>query len=293
MKHMKKYILTIVLSFITLNTFSEYVVDQETISVDLNGVSIAYTTAGNQEDPAVLMIMGLMASHKVWGEEIVNSLVNSGYRVILFDNRDTGDSEKLDRLGKPNLYWKFFLNSIGFNFSAPYTLLDMADDGVALLDHLQVDQAHIVGASMGGMIAQIIASNYPEKTNSLVSIMSSTGAPHLSQMSDSNEENFRNVEDIDVAGAEAYGFFPDAMPRQLTAIFKAGDRSNIVMGITIPTLVQHGENDTLLPVDHGEHTAELIKGSQFKVYKDMGHNLPPEVLPLVIKDMVRFFKDNE
>ena len=146
---------------------------------------------------------------------------------------------------------------------------------------------------MGGMIAQIIASNYPEKTNSLVSIMSSTGAPHLSQMSDSNEENFRNVEDIDVAGAEAYGFFPDAMPRQLTAIFKAGDRSNIVMGITIPTLVQHGENDTLLPVDHGEHTAELIKGSQFKVYKDMGHNLPPEVLPLVIKDMVRFFKDNE
>ena len=111
MKHMKKYILTIVLSFITLNAFSEYVVDQETISVDLNGVSIAYTTAGNQEDPAVLMIMGLMASHKVWGEEIVNSLVNSGYRVILFDNRDTGDSEKLDRLGKPNLYWKFFFHS--------------------------------------------------------------------------------------------------------------------------------------------------------------------------------------
>ena len=278
---------------ISFEAFADYSVDQETTSVNLNGVSIAYTVAGNEEDPAVLMIMGLMASHKVWGEEIVNSLVDSGYRVILFDNRDTGNSEKLDRLGKPNLYWKFFVSSIGFNFSAPYTLLDMADDGVALLDHLQIDRAHVVGASMGGMIAQMIASNYPEKTKSLVSIMSSTGAPHLSQMSDSDEENFSNIEDIDVAGAEAYGFFPEAMPRQLTAIFKAGDRSNIIRKIKVPSLVQHGENDTLLPVDHGKHTAELIKDSEFKVYRDMGHNLPPDVLPVVVEDMVRFFKENE
>ena len=278
---------------ISFEAFADYSVDQETTSVNLNGVSIAYTVAGNEEDPAVLMIMGLMASHKVWGEEIVNSLVDSGYRVILFDNRDTGNSEKLDRLGKPNLYWKFFVSSIGFNFSAPYTLLDMADDGVALLDHLQIDRAHVVGASMGGMIAQMTASNYPEKTKSLVSIMSSTGAPHLSQMSDSDEENFSNVEDIDVAGAEAYGFFPEAMPRQLTAIFKAGDRSNIIRKIKVPSLVQHGENDTLLPVDHGKHTSELIEDSQFKVYKDMGHNLPPDVLPLVVEDMVKFFKENE
>ena len=278
---------------ISFEAFADYSVDQETTSVNLNGVSIAYTVAGNEEDPAVLMIMGLMASHKVWGEEIVNSLVDSGYRVILFDNRDTGNSEKLDRLGKPNLYWKFFVSSIGFNFSAPYTLLDMADDGVALLDHLQIDRAHVVGASMGGMIAQMTASNYPEKTKSLVSIMSSTGAPHLSQMSDSDEENFSNIEDIDVAGAEAYGFFPEAMPRQLTAIFKAGDRSNIIRKIKVPTLVQHGENDTLLPVDHGKHTAELIENSQLKVYRDMGHNLPPDVLPLVVEDMIRFFKENE
>ena len=83
------------------------------------------------------------------------------------------------------------------------------------------------------------------------------------------------------------------MPRQLTAIFKAGDRSNIIRKIKVPSLVQHGENDTLLPVDHGKHTAELIKDSEFKVYRDMGHNLPPDVLPVVVEDMVRFFKENE
>jgi len=235
------------------------------------------------------MIMGLMASHKVWGAEIVNSLVDAGYQVILFDNRDTGNSERLDRLGKPNLYWKFFLSYLGINFSSPYTLSDMAKDGIALLEHLEIREAHIVGASMGGMIAQMIAAEHPNKAKSLVSIMSTTGAPHLSEMSERNENTFRNIEEIDTEGARTYGFYPEAMPRQLTAIFKAGDRSSIVKSIHTPTLVLHGENDTLLPVDHGKHTAELIKDSKYKVYKNMGHNLPPKVLPILVKDMVNFF----
>ena len=287
---MKRIIIASIVLLISSKNFAFYTIEHETTLVDINDVSIAYTIAGNREDPAVLMVMGLMASHKVWGEDIVNDLVKSGYQVVLFDNRDTGRSENLDRLGRPNLYWKFFLSSLGIGFSSPYTLLDMADDGVALLDHLGIDEAHIVGASMGGMIAQIIAANYPEKTKSLVSIMSSTGAPHLSEMSERNEETFRNIDDIDTEGARSYGFYPEALPRQLTAIFKAGDRSEIVKKITVPTLVQHGENDTLLPVDHGEHTAKLISGSDYIVYKDMGHNLPPEVLPLVINDMVNHFK---
>ena len=287
---MKRIIIASIILLISSNNFASYNIEQETTLVDVNDVSIAYTVAGNKEHPAILMVMGLMASHKVWGEDIVNNLVKSGYQVVLFDNRDTGRSEKLDRLGRPNLYWKYFLSTLGIGFSSPYTLLDMADDGVALLDHLEIDEAHIVGASMGGMIAQIIAANYPEKTKSLVSIMSSTGAPHLSEMSERNEETFRNIDDIDTEGARSYGFYPEALPRQLTAIFKAGDRSEIVKKITVPTLVQHGENDTLLPVDHGEHTAKLISGSDYIVYKDMGHNLPPEVLPLVIKDMVNHFK---
>ena len=288
-----RLIIAVLIGIISTNVYSTYSVDQKTTSANINGVSIAYTTSGNKEDPTVLMIMGLMASHKVWGEEIVNDLVDSGYQVVLFDNRDTGDSEKLDRLGKPNLYWKFFLSYLGFDFSAPYTLQDMAEDGVALLEYLDIDEAHIVGASMGGMIAQIIAANYPDKTKSLVSIMSSTGAPHLSEMSERNESTFRNIEDLDTENFRSYGFFPEAMPRQLTAIFKAGDRSEIVKSISVPTLVQHGEEDTLLPQDHGEHTAQLIEGSKYKVYKNMGHNLPSEVLPLVIKDMISFFQEIE
>ncbi len=276
----------------SLNIYSDYSINQPTDLININGVSIAYTTAGEEENPSVLMIMGLMGSHKVWGETIVNGLVDSGYRVILFDNRDTGESENLDRLGKPNLYWKFAMSYLGVDFSSPYTLTDMALDGIGVLDHLGIERAHIVGASMGGMIAQTIASKFPERTKRLVSIMSTTGASHLSQMSESNEQNFNNAGGWDKDVAHSYGFYPEAMPRQLTAIFKAGDRSEQVRSIKVPTLVQHGINDTLLPPDHGEHTAQLIRNSKLKIYKKMGHNLPPEVLPLVIEDMVSFFKEN-
>ena len=276
----------------SLNIYSDYSINQPTDLININGVSIAYTTAGEEGNPSVLMIMGLMGSHKVWGETIVNGLVDSGYRVILFDNRDTGESENLDRLGKPNLYWKFAMSYLGVDFSSPYTLTDMALDGIGVLDHLGIERAHIVGASMGGMIAQTIASKFPERTKSLVSIMSTTGASHLSQMSESNEQNFNNAGGWDKDVAHSYGFYPEAMPRQLTAIFKAGDRSEQVRSIKVPTLVQHGINDTLLPPDHGEHTAQLIRNSKLKIYKKMGHNLPPEVLPLVIEDMVSFFKEN-
>ena len=276
----------------SLNIYSDYSINQPTDLININGVSIAYTTAGEEENPSVLMIMGLMGSHKVWGETIVNGLVDSGYRVILFDNRDTGESENLDRLGKPNLYWKFAMSYLGVDFSSPYTLTDMALDGIGVLDHLGIERAHIVGASMGGMIAQTIASKFPERTKSLVSIMSTTGASHLSQMSESNEQNFNNAGGWDKDVAHSYGFYPEAMPRQMTAIMKAGDRSEQVRSIKVSTLVQHGVNDTLLPPDHGEHTAQLISNSKLKIYENMGHNLPPEVLPFVIDDMVNFFKEN-
>ena len=289
---MRKLLFITALWLGSLNIYSDYSADQPTDLININGVSIAYTTAGEAGNPPVLMIMGLMGSHKVWGEEIVNGLVDSGYRVILFDNRDTGESENLDRLGKPNLYWKFAMSYLGVDFSSPYTLTDMALDGIGVLDHLGIEKAHIVGASMGGMIAQIIASKFPTRTKSLVSIMSTTGAPHLSQMSESNEQNFNNAGGWDKNVAHSYGFYPEAMPRQMTAIMKAGDRSEQVRSIKVSTLVQHGVNDTLLPPDHGEHTAELISNSKLKIYENMGHNLPPEVLPFVIEDMVNFFKEN-
>ena len=180
---------------------------------------------------------------------------------------------------------------LGIDFSSPYTLSDMALDGIGVLDHLGIEKAHIVGASMGGMIAQTIASEFPERTRSLVSIMSTTGAPHLSQMSERNQQNFNNSGGWDREAAHSYGFYPEAMPRQVTAIWKAGDRTKQVSSIKVSTLVQHGINDTLLPPDHGEHTAALISNSKLKIYENMGHNLPPEVLPSVIQDMVNFFEE--
>ena len=293
-RQMKNLFLFVFLSVFSVSTYPDYKSDQATSIVDVDGVSIAYTTAGEEESPSVLMIMGLMASHRVWPEEIVNGFVDAGYRVVLFDNRDPGDSDRLDRLGEPKLWWKFLVNSLGFEVNAPYTLLDMAEDGIAVLDVLEIQSAHIVGASMGGMIAQTIASEYPERTKSLVSIMSTTGAKHLPEMTNETEGNFRNFGDgnfgeINVEQMRSYGFYPESMPRQLTAIFHAGDRSEQVKNINVKTLVQHGANDPLLPPDHGRHTAELIEGSKLVIYEGMGHNLPPEVLPTVISDMLDFF----
>ena len=295
-RQMKNLFLFVFLSVFSVSTYPDYKSDQATSIVDVDGVSIAYTTAGEEESPSVLMIMGLMASHRVWPEEIVNGFVDAGYRVVLFDNRDTGDSDRLDRLGEPKLWWKFLVNSLGFEVNAPYTLLDMAEDGIAVLDVLEIQSAHIVGASMGGMIAQTIASEYPERTKSLVSIMSTTGAKHLPEMTNETEGNFRNFGDgnfgeIDVDQMRSYGFYPESMPRQLTAIFHAGDRSEQVKNINVKTLVQHGANDPLLPPDHGRHTAELIEGSKLVIYEGMGHNLPPEVLPTIISDMLDFFRE--
>jgi pimeloyl-ACP methyl ester carboxylesterase len=167
----------------------------------------------------------------------------------------------------------------------------MANDGIAVLDELGIESAHLVGASMGGMIVQTMAFENPSRAKSLVSIMSTTGAKHLSGMSEEMEGDFEGVEDLDVEETHKYGFYPEAMPRQLTAIFHAGDRSDQVSKIKVRTLVQHGLDDPLLPSDHGIHTAELIKGSEIKLYEGMAHNLPDEVIPLVISDMINFFQE--
>ncbi len=271
---------------------ARYTLEQPMTVAQVNGIDLAYTTVGEEQAPAVLMVMGLTGSHRLWGEDIVNGLVDNGYRVVLFDNRDTGDSARLDELGTPTLWWEMVKNMLGFDVNAPYSLKDMADDGVALLDLLGVQRAHIVGASMGGMIAQIIAAEYPERTASLVSIMSTTGAPHLPQGEPEAQDGL-----MDIAGSEgdvaaqlnAIGIYPEAMPRQMMAIVAAGDRSEQVRGISVPTLVVHGENDTLLPPPHGAHTHELINGSKYVVYEGMGHDLPEAVVPQIVSAMSTHF----
>jgi pimeloyl-ACP methyl ester carboxylesterase len=259
----------------------------------LNGIDIAYQVVGDAQAPPVLMVMGLSGSHRLWGEDIVNGLTAAGYRVVLFDNRDTGQSARLDELGTPTIWWEMIKNMIGLDVDAPYSLDDMAEDGISVLDELGIERAHIVGASMGGMIAQIIAAEHAPRALTLVSIMSTTGAPHLPEAEEQAAEGL-----LDIAGSEGdatarmheIGIYPEAMPRQLMAIISAGDRSAQVQTITVPTLVVHGADDTLLPPPHGEHTHEMIRGSTYVVFEGMGHNLPEPVVPDVVAAMVNHFQ---
>ena len=272
--------------------FSREYLDQQPLEVTpANEISMSYLSLGDPEQPAVVMIMGLGASHVVWGDTLVQGLEASGYRVVLLDNRDTGGSTRFDDWGQPTVWWQLLKRQMGFEVDAPYTLNDMAADTVAVMDVLDINNAHIVGASMGGMIAQVVAAQYPQRIRSLVSIMSTTGSPQLPPPSAEASESLLGVTTDDGAAAErseamvARGFYPQSMGRQMMAVFKAGDRSDAVATITAPTLVVHGAKDTLLPPPHGAHTAHLIAGSELVVYDSMGHNIPDDVLPKLLQKM--------
>ena len=252
-------------------------------------VNIAYRVVGDQSAEPVVMIMGLSASHKVWHSELIEGIVNGGYRVVLLDNRDVGESTRIKKRGRIWLAWQLLKYRFGLKVKSPYSLQDMAEDTIAVLEELEIEQAHIVGASMGGMIAQTVAYNFPERTQSLVSIMSTTWAPHLPPpgreqeqgISDMNESSAEQAKDL-----EKIGFYPGALPNQVTAILSAGDRTKQVEMINAPTLVLHGADDELLSLEHGEHTAEVISGAKLKIYKNMGHSLPDHVIPEMVSDIV-------
>lgn len=262
----------------------------EAIHAQVNDIDIAYKVLGDKENPAVLMIMGLGGSHILWGDNLPNQLVEAGYQVVLFDNRDVGESQRLDEQGNPTIWWEFIKDKLGFGVNAPYELGDMASDTIGLMDELRLEQAHIVGASMGGMIAQVLAARYPERVISLTSIMSTPGfADHLppaGEMGGFAESEVAETEAEAKARLENFGFYLDALPRQIMAILKSGDRSEEVKTISAPTLVMHGKDDTLIPIAHGEYTAELIEGSTFVAFEGMGHNLPPAVLPAIVSSML-------
>ncbi|MFT7653443.1 MAG: pimeloyl-ACP methyl ester carboxylesterase [Limisphaerales bacterium] len=269
-----------------------YSVDKEMNVAVINDIDIGYLVAGEFDAPAVILIMGLTASHRLWPEDFVNQLTAFGYRVVLFDNRDTGASQRMDHLGEPTLWWEMIKNAIGFGIDAPYSLGDMAKDTIGVMDELGIKQAHIVGASMGGMIAQTVAARYPERTLTLTSIMSTTGAPDLPEPQGDAGSNLQ-----DLGGAEGdvakqlndLGMYPKSMPRQLLAIVAAGDRTLEVASIKSPTLVVHGKDDPLLPVAHGQRTHETISGSSYVVFEGMAHDLPEAVVGKLVLEMVNFF----
>lgn len=271
-----------------------------------NGVELFYESWGNTADPTLLLIMGLGTQMTGWPDGFCAKLCQRGFRVVRFDNRDIGLSEKMDgqRVPKP---LEMVLGSMVPGKSllgvgrAPYTLFDMASDSVSLLDQLGVGQAHIVGASMGGMIAQIVSAKHPDRVLSLTSIMSGSSwwgtRPHVTrhllrrpsadraariahsvktwQLIGSpawpqSEEEIRNKVEASIARSD----YPEGYGRQLAAIIATGDRRKLLRKIKVPTLVIHGDSDVMVPLSRGRKSASHITGAKLEIIAGMGHNLP-------------------
>ncbi|WP_078083057.1 alpha/beta hydrolase [Microbulbifer mangrovi] len=283
--------------------------------------AIAYQDMGPKDGEPVLLIMGLGAQMLHWGDTLVQGLLDGGYRVVLLDNRDAGLSQKFYGLSAPPVWWTLVRTKVGFYPTPAYTLGDMAGDAVGVLDTLGISRAHVVGASMGGMISQVLTATYPQRVASLTSIMSSSGAPDLPESSRdaitalaqgaksgvTRGEELRNR--VMIARAigspeffnEEYarqlatrvlnrGSYPPGTIRQLQAILASGDRSPILATIDVPTLVIHGDRDPLLPPDHGRDTAEKIPGAQLVMIAGMGHSLEPEASQRVLNVLLPFWE---
>jgi pimeloyl-ACP methyl ester carboxylesterase len=272
-----------------------------------NGMEIEYETFGESNGAPLLLVMGLGAQMISWDEEFCSRLAGRGFHVIRYDNRDSGLSTKLESAGEPDL-----LAAFGGSPNPAYALDDLADDAVGLLDALGIGAAHIVGASMGGFIAQLIAINHPDRVLSLTSIMSGPGghdavppkpegAEVLTRIPpDTREERiqhgvwFRRVltgsgdpfdEVAETKRAErAYdrSYYPVGTGRQLIAILAAAGRLKKLSQVKVPTLVIHGVDDMLVPVENGRSVAAAVRGARLLEFDGMGHNLPERVWPPVL-----------
>lgn len=266
----------------------EYLGSVSAESTDSQGTSISYRVFNRAEDhPKLLLIMGLGGAGYAWGDAFVNALESKGIEVIVIDNRDTGESDFFSAWGQPTLWWQLLKYKLGLSVDAPYSLAEMAQDSIAVLDAAGYQRVHVAGASMGGMIAQVLAARFPERVVSLTSIMSTTFAPHLPPPTASAEGNLRDLAEGDAETSREQrmrdrGFYPESMERHLMAIFKSGDRTEEVGTITSPTLVIHGSEDPLVPPEHGIHTAEQVEGARFVLVEGMGHNLPEALHPQII-----------
>ncbi len=271
-------------------------------------LELCYETFGAPDAPPLLLVMGLASQMLLWDDEFCELLAAAGFRVIRFDNRDVGRSTWL-RGSKIPKRWQLLTRSAS---GAAYSLQDMAGDAVGLLDALGIGAAHIVGASMGAMIAQLIAIDHPDRTLSLVSIMSTTGnrkvgAPgrriglymlrktprdregyiqdHLDTYRLIGSQDFDFDEDYKRARAEQLferGIYPAGSARQLAAIVAAPDRTARLAEVRAPTTVIHGDADQLVNISGGRATAEAIPGATLVIIEGMGHDLPRALWPRIV-----------
>jgi len=276
-----------------------------------NGIELAYQEIGDAEGEPLVLIMGLATQMLGWDEELCALLAERGFRVVRFDNRDIGRSTKLKSAGVPSRMDML----IGRRASAPYLLRDMARDTVGLMDHLGVGSAHVVGASMGGMIAQTTAIEHPERVRSLVSIMSTTGSRRVGTPAlktygilwgkpprGRQAAIERAVRTFTVVGSPGYpldeehlrdvagrsydrGHSAAGVLRQLHAITASGDRTRALRGVAVPTTVIHGKRDPLVRPSGGHATAKAIPGARLKLIDGMGHDLPRQLWPTFVEEI--------
>jgi len=277
-----------------------------------NGIEIEYETFGDPADPAILLVMGLGIQMLGWQEEFCQMLVDRGFFVIRYDNRDVGLSSKIEDAPVPDVLALIAGNTA----SATYKVEDMADDAAGLLDALGIKAAHVVGVSMGGMIGQALAIHHPDRVLSLTSIMSTTGNPEVGQPrpeaipalispAPNDRDGFIEYQAglFKLIGSPAYPAdaerlrdliarsydrmnYPIGFMRQLAGVVASPDRTEALGSVQAPTLVIHGENDPLIQVSGGEATANAVPGAKLLKIPGMGHDLPPELWPQFVDAIV-------
>ena len=274
-----------------------------------SGIELEYVTTGDPTNPPLLVVNGYTTQLISWQRGYVEQLVAQGLFVIQFDNRDVGLSTKLDgQLVSPGAVLTAALQGQPIP-PVPYTLSDMAADGIGLLDHLGIDRAHIVGNSMGGMIVQTMAIEHPDRIASVTSVMSSPGDPRVGSPTPEAREALLAPQPpereayiaasltsqiwaskkhydpnwlLELAAAQYDRcFYPEGATRQLAAIYASGDRSEGLSTLEVPMLVIHGRDDTLITPEGGERTAELVPGSKYLLLADMGHDHPAPLWPVL------------
>ena len=286
-----------------------------------NGIEIEYETLGAKSDPAILLIMGLGAQLTLWSDAFCEGLAAKGFYVVRFDNRDCGLSTDFDSWGQADLPTAIMKLMTGRKIEAPYLVDDMAADAVGLVEALGLERVHMIGASMGGMIAQVAAAKYPARTRSLVSIMSTSSRPGLPQgkpeaikatlerpATSDRETMVRHYMMLRrTIGSPAYPesdaemrrlvernidrrYYPAGVGRQYLAILASGDRVELLKTVKVPTLVIHGADDPLLPQEGGRDVAALVPGAQLEIYPGMGHDLPTALTPRLVDRIATFCK---
>ncbi|MGH8453402.1 MAG: alpha/beta fold hydrolase [Nevskiales bacterium] len=282
--------------------------------IQANGVHLEYETFGNPAHPPILLIMGLGAQLLLWPEEFCRALAEAGHYVIRYDNRDIGLSSKITHAGKSRLMRAAIASTFRLPVRAPYTLEDMARDALGLMDGLGLPRAHIVGASMGGMIAQILAARHSERVGSLTLVMSTSGNPRLpgpslkirlrlvkrpplldrESLIQYSMETWRLIGSPDYPTEESAlrqkversydrSHYPQGLARQTLAIIASGSRVPLLRRIVAPTLVIHGDADPLVPVAAAHDLAKHIPRVQLEIIKGMGHDMPPVPLQRITR----------